>query len=311
MRAKIRFLHPRMPCWMLPVLLAAAGCRGASAESPASTATPLAPIQTPKSGDVRTDASGIEQVWVEAGSFRMGTDKETLLELMDLNPPAFVAGEFASEQPQHEVRLTQGYWIDKYEVTNRAFRAFVEAGGYTHQAYWSPEGWEWLQGQLVDMLPLDCQGNADENPVACVTWYEAEAYARWRGGRLPTEAEWEYAARGPQSAVYPWGDVFDPALCNVVDAKSLLPVGSYPAGASWVGALDLAGNVMDWVQDWLGPYSAGPAVDPAGPAAGRVKVEKGGWWGAAFFVARAAYRHFEDPPEYQDGHIGFRVAAPA
>jgi formylglycine-generating enzyme required for sulfatase activity len=208
------------------------------------------------------------------------------------------------------VRITRGYWIDKYEVNNRSFREFVDAGGYTAEAYWSAEGWEWLLGQPVDMLPMYCQGNVEGNPAACVTWYEAEAYARWRGGRLPTEAEWEYAARGPQSLVYPWGNDFDPSLCNMVDGTGLMPIGSYPAGASWVGAEDMAGNVMEWVQDWLGPYAEDPAVDPAGPETGRVKVEKGGWWGAPFFTARSAYRHFEDPPGYQDAHIGFRVISP-
>ena len=262
---------------------------------------------TLKPGNSRTDAKGIAQVWVEAGSFRMGSRVEDIDALLKLNPPAFVAAEFASEQPQHEVRITKGYWIDKTEITNRAFREFVDDGGYTNRAYWSAEGWEWLQGQPIDMLPMYCLGNAEENPVACVTWYEAEAYAAWRGGRLPTEAEWEYAARGPESRMYPWGNTFDSDLCNVVDSKSPLPVGSFPGGASWVGALDMAGNVMEWVQDWLGPYGSQTLVDPAGPAAGRVKVEKGGWWGANLFVARTAYRHFEDPPEYQDAHIGFRI----
>jgi formylglycine-generating enzyme required for sulfatase activity len=109
---------------------------------------------------------------------------------------------------------------------------------------------------------------------------------------------------------YPWGNEFDSSRCNVVDNKGLEPVGSYPEGASWVGALDMAGNVMEWVQDWLGSYSPDAVENPTGPASGKVKVEKGGWWGTTFFVARSAYRHFEDPPEYGDVHIGFRVVSP-
>ncbi len=272
---------------------------------PEPTPTPM-----PAAGQTRLDEKGIEQVWVPAGSFQMGTDDASSTALKALNPPGFVLGEFASEQPQHEVQITTGYWIDKYEVTNKAFQAFVKDAGYRNKVWWSEAGWAWLSSQYVDQLPRYCLGNLPDNPVACVTWYEAEAYARWRGGRLPTEAEWEYAARGSQALAYPWGNEFDSSRCNVVDSKGPQPVGSYPAGASWVGALDMAGNVMEWVQDWLGPYPAGVAEDPTGPATGKVKVEKGGWWGSTLFVARSAYRHFEDPPDYGDMHIGFRIVSP-
>ena len=275
-------------------------------------AIPAPTASAPTAGQSRVDEKGIEQVWVPAGSFSMGSDAATIQALENLQPPppSFVLGEFPSEQPQHEVHLTNGYWIDKYEVSNRAFRAFVDAGGYTTQAFWSEAGWAWLGGQSAGQLPKFCLGNLPDNPVACVTWYEAEAYARWRGGRLPTEAEWEYAARGPDSLTYPWGNEFDGTRCNLVDSKGLRPVGSYPTGASWIGALDMAGNVMEWVQDWLGPYPSDPLTDPAGPVSGKVKVEKGGWWGGSQFTARAAYRHFEDPPEYGDFHIGFRIVTP-
>jgi formylglycine-generating enzyme required for sulfatase activity len=295
----------------------AAGCQGAEPEpaatpaSPTPTKTQAPPAATPQAGDTRVDGKGIEQVWVEPGTFRMGTDAESMQKLLASEPPSWVKAEFSIEQPQHEVRITKGYWIDKYEVTHGAFRVFADDGGYTDRAYWSEKGWEWLQKQEIGGMPRTCGGNIDDHPVACVTWYEAEAYARWRGGRLPTEAEWEYAARGPESSIYPWGNEFDPALCNVVDAGGTLPVGSFPAGASWVGALDMAGNVMEWVGDWLERYADGPAQDPAGPETGRVKVEKGGWWGAPYLTARSAYRHFEDPPTYQDAHIGFRIVTPA
>jgi formylglycine-generating enzyme required for sulfatase activity len=295
---------------MFPFLVLLVGCQS----SPRVTmpAPILEPTSTsvPTAGQIRFDQKGIEQVWVPAGSFLMGTDEAVIQELKALNPSSFVLGEFASEQPQHEVRITTGYWIDKYEVTNKAFQAFVEDGGYQNQILWSAEGWEWLSSQSINQLPRYCQGNVPDNPIACVTWYEAEAYTKWRGGRLPTEAEWEYAARGPKSLTYPWGNDFDSSRCNVVESKGLTPVGSYPTGVSWVGAFDMAGNVMEWVQDWLGNYSAGTIENPTGPATGKVKVEKGGWWGSTLFVARSAYRHFEDPPGYGDIHIGFRVVSP-
>ena len=265
------------------------------------------PVITATVGQSRIDSRGIEQVWVPAGSFRMGTADAEIPGVKALNPPRFVLGELASEQPQHDVRITQGYWIDKYEVTNEAISAFVGDGGYRNRSHWTEAGWEWLAGKPVEKLPKDCEGNAPGNPAACVTWYEADAYARWRGGRLPSEAEWEFAARGSKSLVYPWGNVFDSNRANVVESKGLMPVGSYPLGASWVGAHDMAGNVMEWVQDWLGDYTAKAMVDPSGPASGKVKVEKGGWWGGPFLAARSAYRHFEDPPDYEDHHIGVRV----
>ena len=219
--------------------------------------------------------------------------------------------EFGSEQPAHDVRLTDGYWIDVDEVTNGAFAAFVDAGGYTNTALWSEEGRAWLAKHIVSQLPLTCAGDDPDLPRLCVTWYEAEAYAAWRAGQLPTEAQWEYAARGPDSRVYPWGDAFDAAKANVVDSIAPVAVGSFPAGNSWVGARDMAGNAMEWVADWLDPayYAQSPAEDPTGPPTGTIKVEKGGWWGSNPFVARSAYRHYEDPPTYQDHHIGFRVVS--
>ncbi len=291
------------------VVLSVTACASGSGDPPSSEDESGQEDREPSAGQVRMDEQGVEQVWVPAGTFKMGTDAATIevLKAMQPAPPGFVLREFPSEEPLHQVTLSKGYWIDKTEVTNRSFQAFVEAGGYTNQAYWSEAGWAWLKAQSLDQLPRVCQGNLPDNPVACVTWYEAEAYAAWRGGRLPSEAEWEFAARGPQSLTYPWGTEFDLERCNLLNSRELKPVGIYPSGASWVGALDMAGNVMEWVQDWLGPQPTEAVTDPKGPTSGKVKVEKGGWWGANMFVARAAYRHFEDPPEYQDHHIGFRI----
>ena len=262
----------------------------------------------PDPGEIQMDAHGIEQVWVPSGSFRMGTADVSALE-----PPYWAKRELESEQPQHEVFLSSGYWIDKYEVTNEAYQAFVDDNGYLTEEYWSEEGWTWLKQQNVEQLPIKCvQPEIADHPRVCVTWYEAEAYAHWRGGRLPTEAEWEYAARGPKSLVYPWGNIFDPHKANVVDSKGLTPVGDYPEGVSWIGAHDMSGNAMEWVQDWLDYdyYQKNEQHDPQGSKTGNIKIEKGGWWGSNPFVARSAYRHFEDPPTYQDYHIGFRIMTP-
>ncbi len=298
---------------LLAALLLVSACTGPPPpETPVATGPAEGPTAAPVAGATRTDATGIDQVWVPAGEFRMGTDAATIAELTAAGPPAWVLEEFPSEQPQHTVRLTAGYWIDTTEVTNAAFAAFVEAGGYTTEAYWSADGWAWVGRLDPRGLPKRCAGDAPDVPRRCITWFEAEAYAVWRGGTLPTEAQWEFAARGPESTVYPWGDEWDPGLANVLDSTAAEAVGGYPAGASWVGALDMSGNAMEWVADWWSEdyYAASPTDDPTGPATGTRKVEKGGWWGSNEFVARSAYRHFEDPPTYSDKHIGFRIVSP-
>ena len=242
----------------------------------------------------------------------MGTDAKAIAALTAENPPAWVASEFPSEQPAHEVTLSKGYWIDRDEVTNQAFAAFVDAGGYTNQSLWSPEGWEWLSGKDATRLPLHCQGDVPEHPRMCLTWFEAEAYAAWRGGRLPTEAEWEYAARGTGIPCLPVGrHLRHRPRQRRSTASPRSRSGAIRPGVSWVGANDMAGNAMEWVSDWLGAdyYAPARATDPTGPATGTTKVEKGGWWGSNEFVARSAYRHYEDPPTYGDKHIGFRVAS--
>jgi formylglycine-generating enzyme required for sulfatase activity len=296
--------------------VAVAACSGGGTAAPSSGAPgpdapgPATPI--PSLGATRTDAFGVEQVWVPAGTFRMGTEPADAEALAGAGAPDWVIPAFANETPAHDVTLSSGFWIDRDEVTNTAFAAFAEAGGYTTRELWSDEGWAWVGERDVSRLPRRCPGDAPDVPQRCITWYEAEAYAAWRGGTLPTEAQWEVAARGPESRVYPWGDTWDPAKANVIDSTGPVPVGSYPDGASWVGARDMAGNAMEWVADWLGTdyYASSPALDPTGPATGEVKVEKGGWWGSNEFVARSAYRHFEDPPTYQDKHIGVRVVSP-
>jgi formylglycine-generating enzyme required for sulfatase activity len=257
-------------------------------------------------GTTRTDSHGVKQVWVPGGTFMQGSDESTP------TPPSWAAAEAPGERPAHEVRLSRGYWIDATEVTVAAFAEFKAAGGYDNQSLWSEKGWAWRQSQTKP-LPNACLEQGPDEPQVCVTWYEAEAYASWRGGRLPTEAQWEFAARGPESLVYPWGNTYDPARANLDGGTGPMAVGSFPKGASWVGALDMAGNAMEWVTDWYSTTYYGKLVrdDPTGPEVGGIKIEKGGWWGAfqdsGEYVGRAAYRHFEDPPTYFDHHIGFRI----
>jgi formylglycine-generating enzyme required for sulfatase activity len=265
----------------------------------------------PTNGEVRSDKKGIKQVWISPGSFLMGTSDSSIADIIAHRPPSWVVNELPSEGPQHEVRLTAGYWIDKYEATNEAFQAFVIDSGYYKMQYWSQNGKLWLGTQSAGKLPVTTGTEVSTHPRVNITWYEAEAYAAWRGGLLPTEAEWEYAARGPASFVYPWGNTFESLNANLIDNNSLTPVGSYPNGVSWVGVYDLAGNAMEWVQDWLDVdyYKQKVRDDPQGPTIGSVKIEKGGWWGSNQFVGRSAYRHFEDPPTYGDQHIGFRIVS--
>ena len=288
---------------------------GAGATTPPATSAPTKPPSAAPSpqrdaGTAREDAHGVDQVWVPGGIFTMGSDETTF------DGPAWARRGFDSEHPAHEVRVTRGYWIDATEVTVEDYAAFKDAGGYEDPALWSAEGWTWLQGMGSATLPAGCTNEPQEptEPQVCVTWFEAEAYAAWRGGRLPTEAEWEFAARGPGSTVYPWGNEFDAALANLDGATGPRPVGGYPDGASWVGALDMAGNAMEWVSDWwTSSYQDAMRDDPTGPERGAVKVEKGGWWGppddAGAFLSRSSYRHFEDPPTYSDHHIGFRIVS--
>ena len=325
----------RVPAVLLVVPLIAGACSSPDAASPAapsvsaraaaasgtavSSGPPPVPSLSPgpsgapsldaSAGTERMDSRGVTQVWVPAGSFLMGTDDTD--PTGELAPPDWARLELASERPQHEVALSSGFWIDQTEVTNAAYQVFVDDGGYQDRALWSGAGWTWLAGRDATALPAACVDAMPDQPRVCITWYEAEAYAAWRGGALPTEARWEFAARGPSSSIFPWGDEWDATKANMVDSDGLSDVDAYPAGASWVGAVDMAGNAMEWVADWYSAayYRQEVRDDPTGPDKGSKKVEKGGWWGADPYVARSAYRHFEDPPTYQDHHIGVRVVS--
>jgi len=236
---------------------------------------------------IRWPADGSELVYVPAGRFLMGS--------ADDDPDAQTEYR-QQEKPQHEVELS-AFWIQRTPVTNAQYTRFVAATGYSGSEKWR----QFAAGR-------------DLHPVVAVSWEDARTYCQWAGLRLPTEAEREYAARGPEARKYPWGNDWDGTkLCWKENAGTghprTLPVGSFPAGASWCGALDLAGNVYEWCADWYRPdyYRHSPARNPSGPEAGSERVMRGGGYWLDRDVCRSAHRYRMSPGR-QDYSVGFRCA---
>jgi len=274
----------------------------------APTAVPLGTASL-VAGIERTDSFGIKQVYVPAGCFNMGGARKD-----------FQAQ--ANEQPQHQVCITKAYWLDEFDVTNAAFDAFTKAGGYTNNSLWSADGLSWKQSNNVtkpstkDSNNNDCTkiSSAPNQPRVCVNYYEAEAYAKWRSGRLPTEAEWEYAAHGIAGWIYPWGDIFDQSRANTTEngIGKTTAVDAYPSGKSWVGAYDMAGNVWQWVSDWVSDtyYSISPTNDPRGPSSGEYRGLRGGSFSRNQHYARSGLRNSDYPFNRFSG-LGFRIVVVA
>jgi len=209
-------------------------------------------------GDPRFADRAREANWIEipAGEFWMGTQK------VDASQRNYDPAEWGDESPVHRVYL-DAYRIGRYPVTVGEYRHFVEQGGYGDEQYWQAGGFQ--QWQAPDNWEEQLQ--YPNRPVVYVSWYEASAYAAWCGVRLPTEAEWERAARGTEGRKYPWGNEDpNPSLLNYQsNIGRATPVGVYPRGATPEGILDMAGNVWEWCQDWFGDYPAGRVSNPSGP----------------------------------------------
>jgi len=239
----------------------------------------LSPIHSLDSTWTRP-ADGMVMVYVPEGNFTMGSN------------------DFSDAQPVHTVYLN-AYRIDKTDVTNAMYAQCVQAGNCQ------------APSPMVSQTRISYYGNSqyDNYPVIYVSWNDAQAYCQWAGARLPTEAEWEKAARGTDGRIYPWGnDSPSISLLNynggVGDTSA---VGIYPSGVSPYGALDMAGNVWQWVNDWYGDtyYGQSPPSNPQGPSSGTYRVLRGGSWSDNEALVRSAFRLRNDPV-YADNDFGFR-----
>jgi iron(II)-dependent oxidoreductase len=258
-----------------------------------------------------------EMVHVPGGPFIMGTDDR--------------AWALDNERDAHEVEVP-GFYLDKTPVTNRAYAEFVEDGGYERKELWDPEGWEWIQEEEISAPKPWYQREPHswwtqrfgfdepvsmEAPVVHVSWYEADAYARWAGKRLPTEAEWEKAASwDPQTEIkrlYPWGD--EPPTLDRANLDQLAfgpaEVGAYPAGTSPYGTLGMIGDVWEWTAS---EFSAYPGFESFPYREYSeiffdegYRVLRGGSWATRPGAIRNTFRNWDFPIRRQL-FVGFRCA---
>lgn len=262
--------------WLGTAVLALVG--GSPTEAWVNTVSLGANAQGCAEMRVTTDDSVL--VHIQGGSFTMGSMA------------------MANQQPPHTVTVAS-FWMAKTPVTNDQFERFVEATGHTPEGAWKSCAQRW----------------GPKAPVVEIRYTDAQAYAAWAGLRLPTEAEWEYAARGRDGRTYPWGNTWDPARCrnsmrgNAFSAGGPAPVGSYPQGASPFGCLDMAGNVLQWCSSKLQsyPYEENDGREDASPAE---RVQRGGAWYHNFYAGyfSTTYRFNGNPQIDSPLGWGFRCA---
>ena len=240
-----------------------------------------------EAGDHIAGPDGGIYVWVPPGAFLMGS---TDADIRAVEVLGIQAVWLKSETPAHRVTLTHGFWLGMFEVTVRQYRVFCEAAGRE--------------------LPAKF-GQVDDCPVAFVNWQDVQAYCQRYGARLPTEAEWEWAARGPENRRYPWGQEWAWDKCHWRDGPGpkgqACPVGG--TAASWCGALDMAGNVWEWCADWFSNdyYARSAPTDPGGPDTGLLRASRGGSFRSDPASCRAMARIGADPASRLT-YLGFRCA---
>lgn len=271
-----------------------------------------APEQVVDRAVLRLESPLSPMVRIPAGELWMGSEEsDVLAALADCVREPYghrcTPTLFGNELPRHPVQLSS-FWIDRFEVRVADYERCVAAG----------------RCEQRPVSEATARFDAPELPVSRVTWYDAAAYCEFVGSRLPTEAEFERAARGSEGRRYPWGELFNPHVVNhgrfgwdVTDASDgfaeLAPVGSYPDGATPEGVHDLAGNVAEWVLDRYSPtYESAGGHDPRGPASGpsNLRVVRGGSYAHAEFRLRGAARGFAEPTERRST-LGFRCVRPA
>jgi formylglycine-generating enzyme required for sulfatase activity len=224
-----------------------------------------------------------EMVSIPAGTFTMGRTKLTSDDKTNMRPHVLL-----DDRPAHAVTLS-AFQLDKHEVTNAQYQIFVDKTGH-------PAPYHWAGKHPADL------------PVYNVAWDDANAYCQWKGERLPTEAEWEYAARGGKDGMdYPWGDRLDVKLARFNVATGPGPVATFPPNG--FGLYDMAGNVSEWTADWFDGtyYQNSPAVDPKGPATGEYKVIRGGAWSDNGRRITVFFRNWVRPDQ-RTPNLGFRCA---